>query len=164
MTISTPDLCDEFEKELESGALRVLEPLFVSYGKHQQFYGQIVTVKCFEDNSKVKQLAGAKGEQRVMIVDGGASRQKVLLGDMIAENAVNNGWAGFLFNGVVRDVDALNELPLGIRALGSTPVKTKKLDRGEVDIQVSFAGHTINSGEWLYADNNGILISNRSLL
>ena len=164
MIISTPDLCDEFEAELGTGELRVLEPVFVSYGKHTQFFGQIVTISCFEDNSKVKQLAGEPGRQRVMVVDGGASRQKALLGDMIAENAVNKGWAGFLFNGMVRDVDALNELPLGVRALGSTPVKTEKLDRGEVDIPVTFAGHTIRPGEWLYADNNGILISSRPLL
>ncbi len=164
MNISTPDICDEFEKELDSGELRVLESLFVSYGKNQQFSGQIVTVSCFEDNSKVKQLAGEKGEQRVMVVDGGGSRQKALLGDMIAANAVNNGWAGFVFNGAVRDVDALNDLPLGVRALGSVPVKTEKLDRGEIGVPVSFAGHTIKPGEWLYADNNGILISSRQLL
>ncbi len=164
MNLSTPDLCDEFEADLLSGSLRVLDAGFVAYGQLQQFSGKIVTVKCFEDNSKVKQLAGEPGQDRVMVVDGGGSVRRALLGDMIAANAVEHGWVGFLFNGAVRDVDALNDLPLGIRALNSVPVKTEKLDQGEIDVSVSFAGHTIQPGEWLYADNNGILISARELL
>lgn len=164
MLISTPDLCDENEAKLASGELRVLDSIFVSFGQLTEFAGQIVTVKCFEDNSKVKQLAGEPGRQRIMVVDGGGSLQRALLGDMIAANAVKNGWTGFVFNGVVRDVDALNELPLGIRSLGSTPVKTEKLDRGEIDVSISIAGQNINPGEWLYADNNGTLVSKAPLL
>ena len=97
---STPDLCDAYE-----GGIVVLEPLFTNFGGSERFYGEAVTVKCFEDNSKVKELAGTAGHNRVMVVDGGGSLRRALLGDMIAANALANGWAGSVIYGSIRDVD-----------------------------------------------------------
>jgi len=155
--ISTPDLCDQ-----HPGKVRVLEALFRSYGGQSRFYGEIVTVKCFEDNSRVKELAAENGRGKVMVVDGGGSLRKALLGDLIAETASKNHWAGFLIFGCVRDVEAIAALPLGVMALNAAPLKTERQNRGEVNIPVSFAGQTFHSGEFLYVDGSGILIANEN--
>jgi len=159
MTLCTPDLCDEYPEQV-----RVMEPLFRTYGRKRQFYGQVVTVKCFEDNSLVKEFSAQPGEGRVLVVDGGGSLRRALLGDLIAEAMVNNGWSGIVINGCVRDVEALNELALGIRALNSIPVKTEKRGLGDADIAVRFAGVDIEPGQWLYADETGIIVSDTKLV
>ena len=156
--ISTPDLCDQYE-----GQLKVLDPIFNNYGGRDNFFGQAVTIKCFEDNSLVKQLAGEAGEGRVMVVDGGGSLRRALLGDMIAENAVQNGWAGLVINGCIRDCDEIAQLTLGVKALNTIPVKTEKRGLGDMGLQVTFAGQTINQDDWVYSDNNGIVISRQEL-
>lgn len=157
--ISTPDLCDSHEAEVA-----VLEPLFANYGGREAFGGEVVTVKCFEDNSLVKeQLAGA-GNGRILVVDGGGSLRRALLGDMIAESAVRNGWAGVVIYGAVRDVDAIAGLDLGVQALGAVPLKTEKRGIGDLNIPVRFAGVEIRPGNYVYADNNGIIVSSRALL
>lgn len=151
--ISTPDISDAV-----GDTARVLDPLFQSYGGTAAFHGPVVTVKCFEDNSKVKQLAGEAGQGRVMVVDGGGSLRRALLGDMIAAKAVENGWAGLVIYGAVRDVEVLRSLALGVKALAACPVKTEKRDLGDVGVPVTFAGVTIRPGDYLYADDNGILV------
>ncbi|MCB1583448.1 MAG: ribonuclease E activity regulator RraA [Marinicella sp.] len=156
---STPDLCDAFPN-----AIKILDPIFNNYGGNQKFYGQVVTLKCFEDNSKVKQLAAEAGRGRVLVVDGGGSLRRALLGDMIAANAVKNGWAGLVINGCIRDCDEIAELALGVKALNTIPVKTDKRDLGDVDVPVTFAGQTIEPGDWIYGDNNGIIVSKFDLL
>ena len=150
----TPDLCDE-NPEL----VQAVEPGFSNYGGLDAFYGQIVTVKCFEDNSKVKELVEQPGEGKVMVVDAGGSFRCAMLGDMLAEKAVKNGWSGIIMYGCVRDVDVLAELPLGVQALGSHPMKSLKKGIGEQDLDVTFGGVTFRPGEYVYADNNGIIIS-----
>jgi regulator of ribonuclease activity A len=157
--ISTPDICDQFPDEI-----KVLDPVFNNYGGLKSFYGQAVTIKCHEDNSLVKQQASTPGQGRVMVVDGGASLRRALLGDMIAENAMNNGWAGFLIYGCIRDCDEIAALELGVKALNTIPVKTDKRGIGDLDIPVTFAGQTIESGHWIYCDNNGIIVSKTNLL
>ncbi len=151
---STPDLCDEF-----SEGLSVLEPLFTNFGGRAHFFGEVVTVKCFEDNSKVKELAGQPGEGRIMVVDGGGSLRRALLGDMIAANALANGWAGFVIYGCIRDVDEIGAMDLGVQALATHPMKTEKRGIGDVNVPVTIAGHTIHSGDWMVCDNNGIVVS-----
>lgn len=151
---STPDLCDTY-----GDGLSVLEPVFVNYGGREAFSGVCVTVKCFEDNSKVKALAATNGESRVMVIDGGGSLRRALLGDMIAAQALANGWSGFVINGAVRDVDALASMDLGVQALGAHPMKTEKRNLGDVDVPVTFAGVTIHPGDFVAADNNGIVVS-----
>lgn len=155
---STPDLCDDFD-----GQLRVLDSLFNNYGGREKFYGEVITIKCFEDNSLVKQLASEAGNDRVMVVDGGGSLRRALLGDMIAAKAVENGWSGLVIYGCIRDVDEIGTLDLGVKALNTIPVKTEKRGIGDLDRAVTFAGQTINSGDWIYSDNNGIVVANQQL-
>jgi regulator of ribonuclease activity A len=99
-----------------------------------------------------------------MVVDGGGSLRRALLGDMIAENAVKNGWSGLVINGCIRDCDEIAALKLGVKALNTVPIKTEKRGLGDLDVPVTFAGHTMHSGDWVYADNNGILISRNELV
>jgi len=112
----------------------------------------------------VRELAATPGEGQVIVVDGGGSLRRALLGDQIAANAVKHGWAGFLIFGCVRDVEALAVLPLGVQALASHPMKTEKRGLGEVDVPVAFAGVSVTPGDWIYADANGVIVANTPLL
>ncbi|MGB2359754.1 MAG: ribonuclease E activity regulator RraA [Porticoccaceae bacterium] len=154
----TPDLCDQYPE-----LVRVVEPMLSNFGGREQFYGQIVTVKCFEDNSLVKQLVGTPGHGRVIVVDAGGSLRRACLGDMLAEQAANNGWSGLVIYGCIRDVDQIMATDIGVQALGVHPMKTEKRGLGDLDIAVSFGGVTFNPGEYLYADNNGVLVSAQPL-
>lgn len=155
---STPDLCDQYPD-----LVRVVEPMFTNFGARERFSGCIVTVKCFEDNSCVKDLVATAGDGRVMVVDGGGSMRRACLGDMLAEKASVNGWSGLVIYGCIRDVDEIMVTDLGVQALGVHPMKTDKKGIGEVDVAVSFGGVTFIPGEYLYADNNGIIVSSSSL-
>ncbi len=159
MQFLTTDLCDA-----HPDLVRVVEPLFTNYGGKVCFGGPIVTVKCHEDNSLVRDTAATPGHGRVMVVDGGASMRRSLLGDMIAENAVKNGWQGFIIYGCIRDVDAIRELDIGVQALGRIPLRTDKRGVGQRDIAVTFGGVTFSPGEFVYADNNGIIVSAQDLV
>jgi regulator of ribonuclease activity A len=154
----TPDLCDE-NPEL----IAVVSPMFRNYGGHKAFHGEIVTVKCFEDNSVVKEQANEAGNGRVMVVDGGGSMRCALLGDLIAEKACENGWAGFVIYGCIRDVDAIAELNLGVQALNSIPIKSVRKGRGDLNIDITFGGVTFKPGHFVYADNNGVIVSPEAL-
>lgn len=160
--ISTPDLCDTYESDAQIG-LRVLDAIFHNYGARKQFHGQAVTIKCFEDNSIVKQLVDTPGVGRVIVMDGGGSLRKAILGDMLAEKAAKNGWAGLVINGCVRDCDEIANTDIGVKAINTHPMKTQKRGLGDLDVTVHFAGQTINPGDWVYSDNNGIVISNLEL-
>ncbi len=137
---------------------------FKSYGARKTFGEQIVTVKCFEDNSRVKELLATDGTDKVLVVDGGASMRCALMGDLIAESAVKNHWNGVIIYGCVRDVDAIAELDLGVHALAAIPQKSNRKGVGEVDIPLHFGGVTFKSGEYVYADNNGIIVSAEKLV
>ncbi|MCA1771372.1 MAG: ribonuclease E activity regulator RraA [Halomonas sp.] len=156
-TVITPDICDAFPD------VQVLEPIFANFGGVEAFHGPIRTIKCFEDNSLVKQAVAEPGDGAVLVVDAGGSARCAMLGDMLAEQAAENGWAGVVMYGCVRDVDILATLPLGVQALGCHPRKSEKRGEGQRDTTISFASVTIYSGNWLYADNNGILIADREL-
>ncbi|MBD9379075.1 ribonuclease E activity regulator RraA [Pseudoxanthomonas sp. PXM04] len=158
MDWTTPDLCDTHPH------VQVAEPLFRGYGGRVAFHGAIATVRCHEDNSRVRELAGTPGQGRVMVVDGGGSLRRALLGDQIAATAARNGWAGFLIHGAVRDVEVLAQLDLGVQALAAHPMKTEKRGLGEVDVPVCFAGVDFHPGHWLYADANGVIVSARKLV
>lgn len=142
---------------------------FFSYGGHSKFGGEVVTVKCFEDNSRVKELLATNGKDdkdngKVLVVDGGASMRCALLGDMIAQSAVDNGWAGVIVYGCVRDVDDMATMPIGVQALGAIPRKSNRQGVGEVGVTLNFGGMTIQNGNFVYADNNGIIVSETPLL
>lgn len=158
MNWTTPDLCDAHPE------VAVADPLFRDYGGNPAFYGRIVTIDCFEDNSRVRDLVATEGRGKVLVVQGGGSLRRSLLGDMLAEKAVANGWSGFVINGCVRDIEALVKLPLGVKALAACPMKTDKRGVGEVDVEVSFAGITYSPGRWLYADGNGLIVADKDLL
>lgn len=141
---------------------------FFSYGGQSNFGGEIVTVKCFEDNSRVKELLATHGKKdghgKVLVVDGGGSMRCALLGDMIAQSAVDNGWAGVIVYGCVRDVDDMANMPLGVQALGSIPRKSNRQGVGDTDVTLHFGDMTIRSGMFVYADNNGIIVSDKALI
>jgi regulator of ribonuclease activity A len=137
---------------------------FRNFGGKRAFGGQVVTVKCFEDNSRIKELLATDGTGKVLVVDGGASMRCALLGDLIGESAVKNHWSGVIVYGCVRDVDALAALDLGVQALASIPQKSNRKGLGEVNVTLNFAGLMIESGMFIYADNNGILVSDVSLI
>ena len=158
IAISTPDLCDQ-----HADKVRVVEPIFKSFGGNTAFSGEIVTVKCFEDNSCVRKVLTETGDERVLVVDGGGSMRRACLGDMLCEMAVNNRWSGILVYGCVRDVDAIAQISLGVQAIGIHPMKTEKKGVGEIDVPVTFGGVTFCPGETLYADANGILVTSLPL-
>ncbi|AVQ88107.1 MAG: putative 4-hydroxy-4-methyl-2-oxoglutarate aldolase [Plesiomonas shigelloides] len=153
-----PDLCDVYAE-----SLTVLPPWFRSYGGRAIFFGPVVTVRCPEDNSLVRDLVAKPGYGQVLVVDGAGSLRRALLGDQLAHKAVANGWAGIVVFGAVRDVGELAQLPLGIQALGACPVKTDKRGLGELGISVEIQGIRIHPGDWLYADLNGIAIAREEL-
>jgi len=158
MNYSTPDLCDAYPD-----LVHVAEPLFKNYGGRSSFGGEIVTAKCFEDNSVVKETAGKPGRGRVLVVDGGGSLGRALLGDLIAETAAGNGWEGIIIYGAIRDVDPISEIHIGVKALGSIPLKTDRKEVGDLDVPVTFAGVTFNPGEYVYSDSTGIIVSPKPL-
>ena len=161
----TCDLLDDNpEKELQTLIPSMDGRFFQSYGARKSFGGQIVTVKCFEDNSRVKELLATDGTGKVLVVDGGASMRCALMGDMIAESAVKNHWNGVVIYGCVRDVDAIAELDLGVHALASIPQKSNRKGIGEVDVPLYFGSVTFNAGDYLYADNNGIVVAREKLV
>jgi regulator of ribonuclease activity A len=156
---STPDLCDA-----HPDLVHVVEPMFINYGGRECFSGRIVTIKCFEDNSLVRELVTENGKGKVLVVDAGGSMRRACLGDQLAEKACANGWEGILMYGCIRDVDQISELELGVQALGCHPMKTDKKGVGERDLAVTFGGVTFNPGEYLYADNNGVIVSAQKLI
>ncbi|RMT84200.1 ribonuclease E activity regulator RraA [Pseudomonas viridiflava] len=150
----TPDLCDAYPE-----LVQVVEPMFSNFGGRDSFGGQVVTLKCFEDNSLVKEQIELDGKGKVLVVDGGGSLRCALLGDMVADKASKNGWEGLLIYGCVRDVDMLAQTDLGVQALASHPRKSEKRGIGELNVPLTFGGVTFKPGDYLYADNNGVIIS-----
>lgn len=155
----TADLCDAHEQTVENGELMILAPIFKPYGRQSNFRGRIATVKVFEDNVLVRQTLSQNGDGRVLVVDGGASLRCALLGGNLAVLAQEHGWAGIVVNGCVRDVDEINTCDIGVRALASHPLKSKKRGQGEVNVPLDVAGVRIHPGDWCYADNDGVLVS-----
>ncbi|SHI18906.1 putative 4-hydroxy-4-methyl-2-oxoglutarate aldolase [Ferrimonas marina] len=153
-----PDLCDAY-----GDRLTLLPPIFRGFGGKTEFWGEVVTVRCPEDNGLVRQRLSEPGEGRVLCVDGGGLARYALLGDQLAALAVDNGWAGVVVFGYVRDVVALAGFELGVQALGSVPMKTEKRGLGEADVVFQIEGRTVRPGQWLYADSNGIALSEEAL-
>ncbi len=159
MDILTTDLCDANE-----GRVRVCAPMFRSFGGRTKFHGQIATLKLFEDNSLVRSALETPGNGRVLVVDGGGSMRCALVGDQLALLGVKNGWAGVVVYGCIRDSKAISAMELGVFALGTHPMKTVKKGVGDSDVPVSFGGITFTPGEYLYADEDGVIVSAQSLL
>jgi regulator of ribonuclease activity A len=157
---ATCDLCDVYKNDT-SGQFRVLPPVFQDYGGKASFAGPAATVQCFEDNSLVKAAVESPGQGRVLVVDGGGSVRKALVGGNLAAAAARNGWAGVLVHGAVRDVAELRATALGIRALALIPMPTEKRNQGRADLEVVIAGVVVRPGDWVYADADGIVVSDQ---
>ena len=158
MTIKSADLCDKYGDQL-----RYITLPFNDYGGVAAFYGEIVTIQCFEDNSFVKRTLEQPGRGRVLLVDGGASMRCALLGDMLAQLAIDHRWRGIVINGCIRDSDIIGTLGIGVKALATHPRKSEKKNNGYCNVQVYIGGASCNSGDWLYADHDGIIISSKAL-
>ena len=171
LNFATCDLCDAHKTDL-SGNFRVLPPVLRDFGALRKFAGPVVTVKCFEDNTLVKAAVDSVGFEdtaqgrvaKVLVVDGGASLRRALLGGSLGAAAARNGWAGVLIDGCVRDVAELGVLPVGIRALASNPMPTEKRNEGQKDVPVQIQGVWVRPGDWLYADEDGVVVSAQRLV
>lgn len=166
----TTDVYDANSPLLSTGELRILLPLFRSFGKRQAFSGQVVTVKSFEDNAIVVETlleTNADGVPlgigKVLVIDGGGSLRRSMVGSVLTKMAHKMGWTGIVVNGCIRDIDEINSIDIGIRSLGSVPVRSTKKGGGERHVPVQFAGVLIRNGDWLCADSTGILVADREL-
>lgn len=159
----TCDLCDAHEDD-HSGAFRVLPPVFHDFGIRQRFCGPVHTIRALEDNSLVREAVRSPGQGRVLVVDGGGSLRRALVGGNLATAAARNGWAGLVVDGAVRDAAELREAGLPIRALALVPMRTRKHGQGQAGEAVSLQGVPVREGDWLYADEDGIVVADRSLL
>lgn len=169
-TFATCDLCDDHKNDLPE-QFRVLPSVFRDFGGVRKFWGPVVTVKCFEDNTSVKAAVDSVGYLetpagrigQVLVVDGGGSLRRALLGGNLGVSAARNGWAGVVIDGCVRDVTELSALPVGIRALASIPMSTEKRHAGLTGVPVQIQGVWVRPGDWLYADEDGMVVSARQL-
>ena len=171
LSFATCDLCDT-HKNNSSGDFQALPPVFRDFGASRKFCGPVVTVKCFEDNTLVKAAVDSVGfietpegrVGKVLVVDGGGSLRRALLGGNLGAAAAKNGWAGVVIDGCVRDVAELGALDVGIRALASMPLPTEKRNEGQKDIAVQIQGLWVRPGDWLYADEDGMVVSATRLI
>ena len=155
----TADLCDDYSDDLV-----ILSQEFKSYGKVSSFCGIISTIKCFNDNSMVREAVNTDGSNKVLVVDGEGSTECALLGDMLAETAFKNNWSGIIINGCIRDSDIIASIDLGVFALSTIPIKSVKKGIGENEVNISFMNTTFKPGEYIYADLDGIIISEKELV
>jgi len=154
MECNTSELCRNYADLID-----VVEPIFSNYGGRSSFSGKVVTIKCFESNGLITQLSSTNGLGKVLVIDGGGSTRRALLTSNIIEIAAENDWEGILCNGSVCDVDALEEIDIGIQALVSIPVSSIGNENGESDLAINFGGVTFLPDDYIYADNTGIILS-----
>jgi regulator of ribonuclease activity A len=162
MAISVCNLCDAHEAEFASGnakQLRLLPDVYKSYGGVMSFHGQAHTLRCPEDNSRVREAVAQPGAGKVLVIDGGGMTRRALVGGNLAVTAAKNGWAGILVHGAVRDIAELRVASLGIKALALCPLRTDKRGLGDAGIPVMISGSLVQPGDWVYADEDGVLIS-----
>ncbi len=159
MTFKTADLCDQY-----SNKLNIAEPQFSDFGGMRTFHGQISTVKCFEDNSLVRAALETAGAGKVLVVDGGGSLRCALIGDQLALLAKRNDWTGVIVNGCIRDSADIAQIGIGLKALATHPLKSVKKGVGEREVPVQFAGVIFTPGHYLYADQDGVIVSTVPLI
>ncbi len=154
MEYDTSQLCDTYADLVD-----VVDPIFSNYGGRQSFGGKVVTIKCFEGTGLIEKIVATDGTNKVLVIDGGGSTRRALIDINIAQIATNNGWEGIVCYGSVRDVDAIEEVDLGIQGLVSIPVGANNNEFGESDIAINFGGVTILPDDHIYVDNTGIILS-----
>ena len=168
---ATCDLCDAHKTD-STGEFRVLSPVFRDFGQVKKFFGPVETVKCFEDNTLVKAAVDSPGTMdtptgrvgKVLVVDGGGSLRRALLGGNLGAAAARNGWAGVVIDGCVRDTAELSGHAVGIRALAPVPLPTEKRNEGQANVAVQVQGVWVRPGDWLYADEDGMVVASRALV
>ncbi|GHF82319.1 ribonuclease E activity regulator RraA [Thalassotalea marina] len=154
MEYNTSELCN-----LYADLIDVVEPIFCNYGGRNSFGGSVVTIKCFESNGLIAQMVETDGTGKVLVIDGGGSTRRALVDSYIADAAAKNNWEGIICYGSVRDVDALEDIEIGIQGLVSIPVGADDEDIGETDIPINFGSVTFLPEDHVYADNTGIILS-----
>jgi RraA family protein len=143
-------------------SMQFVEPGYLrDFGGIVRFAGPASTVKCFENNPLVRLALNEPGNGRVLVVDGGGSKRCALLGDNLANTAFENGWAGVVINGCLRDAEDVKKIPLGVKAVAAHPLKSAKRDPGMRDVPLTFAGVTVNPGDWVYADMDGVIVGGK---
>ncbi|MCK6391886.1 MAG: ribonuclease E activity regulator RraA [Azonexus sp.] len=163
MSFKTPDLCDQYESELGQ-SVRVVAPMFQRFGARTSFCGEVVTLKIFEDNTLVREIFNEDGKGKVLVIDGGGSMRCALVGDQLAILAHKNGWEGVVVYGCIRDSVDINGIDIGVRALNTHPQKTVKKGVGDRHLPLTFGGVTFHPGDYVYADEDGVLVSNKPLI
>ncbi|MCX8601659.1 MULTISPECIES: ribonuclease E activity regulator RraA [unclassified Gilliamella] len=158
MEFDTSILCDYYPEDVN-----VVEPIFSNFGGVTSFSGQAVTVKCFEDNGLLYEVLQSNGAGKVLVIDGGGSVRRALIDAELIDIAIQNQWEGIIVYGAVRQVDYLADAEIGIQALAAIPVGSDDQGVGEIDIRVNFGGVTFFSGDFVYADNTGIILSEIAL-
>lgn len=154
MQYNTSELCDLFADSID-----VVEPIFISFGGRDSYGGVVNTVKCFEDKGIIEQLIQQPGEGKVLLIDGGGSLRRALIDSNIAQTATDNGWEGIICYGCVREVDQLEDIDIGIHAIGAIPVGADAEETGTTDCAVNFGGVTFLPDDHIYADTTGIVLS-----
>lgn len=158
MTWATTDLYDEHEGEVQTCSVQ-----FRDFGGKRQFCGRIRTVRCYRDNQLFRALLDEPGDGAVVVIDGGGTTESALMGDIIAAKGAKNGWSGCVILGAIRDSADIANIDLGVKALGVNPAKSSKEGTGAVDEPVEFGGVLFTPGEWIYCDEDGILVSSKAL-
>jgi len=158
-TWTTTDLCDAHEDLLEAGLVRIVQGPWLTLGATESFCGQARVLRAFEDNSLVAELLKSAGDGAVLVVDAGASLRRAMLGGNLARAGAQNGWAGIVMHGAVRDADEIDAAPIGVRAVGLCPRRSLKRGQGQRNVAVSFRGVTVKPGAWIYADRDSILVA-----
>jgi len=154
MTFATADLCDA-----HPDAVKVCQTAFLSFGKVTAFHGPIRTLSVLDDNALVRQTLERPGQGAVLVVNGGGSLKRALVGDNLARLAIDNGWAGIIIHGAVRDTAVIAAMNIGVKAVGTVPLRADREAIGEIDIPTSFGGVIFTPGDWLYADEDGVIVS-----
>ena len=154
-------VCDVMDVFPEN--VRLLDPIFRDYGGKKTFHGTVATIKCFEDNSKIWEAADEKGNGRVLVVDGGGSLRHSIFGGNLAQKLCDYGWSGIVINGCTRDVAEQRQVSLGIKALAPCPRRAIKRNLGDRDVPVLVAGQWIAAGQYLYADEDGVIVADAPL-
>ncbi|HEX8605163.1 MAG TPA: ribonuclease E activity regulator RraA [Pseudoduganella sp.] len=160
---ATADLCDDNAVLLEDGRLAVLPPVFRHFGRRMRFAGRVVTLQVFEDNALLRSMLETPGDAQVLVVDGGGSLRRALVGGQMALLAQDNGWAGIVVDGCVRDALEIDSCEIGVRALATMPQRSARKGAGERNVRVQIAGVPVNPGDWLYADADGIVVAQQRL-
>ncbi len=163
MPFKTADLCDEYCGD-NCEDVQVSGMPYNSYGGKVRFFGEIVTLKLFEDNQLVRNQVNSDGTGKVLVIDGGASMRRALLGDMLAATAAKNGWNGLLINGCIRDSVDMGFMDIGVMALGTHPLKTVKNGVGQTNVSISFGGLNFEPADFIYIDEDGIVVAKKPLI